>query len=505
MRPLRILIVEDTEVWAKEEASILRKGLGDDIQIDVEEELAQAERIIQDVFYDLVVVDLALDDDPIRPEEGDSLKGMDLLHRLRTSEPNAHTGLIIVTGWPYHDNVVKALSNYGASGFIQKSRFDGDHFLEKAKAAIAQGRINRAEAQHSTCHRWIVTLDRNRLVGSQLLYPNYRDTYTANPHVHLDTSALFRRSNRLNLDLDSRQPENWREEARDLGREVYALLQQDSKVAEHLGQVRQLATNNPNIWIQVEGPVDLVGVPFELIRDERTSLARSYPLTRRIARAAGRLQPFHKFIASFIGENRSLRMLIVGASLPGACAEAQEIADLLAHQLRQLAIHPSIDLLLKEEATCKKVTELLNKKYHIIHFAGHCYDEKALPEEGGLVLADGSLTAAAIQRLIEWNDELRLVFLSCCLGAHTASQVGRGDLYSIMDGFVSTGVPIVLGYRWAVEDEAAKELALSFYDSLWRTLLPAFALRDARAEIAGQKGRDNATWASPVMVVQNDL
>jgi len=101
---------------------------------------------------------------------------------------------------------------------------------------------------------------------------------------------------------------------------------------------------------------------------------------------------------------------------------------------------------------------------------------------------------------------LQLVFLSCCLGARTAdsSQVGLGDFYGVLGAIVRADVPTVLGYRWTVADAPAKHLAQVFYETLWRTFSPGEALLQARRSVAmGAHGRDDETWASPVLVVQN--
>jgi CHAT domain-containing protein len=164
--------------------------------------------------------------------------------------------------------------------------------------------------------------------------------------------------------------------------------------------------------------------------------------------------------------------------------------------------------LLGIEANYEQVSNALRDgHYHLFHYAGHGLYDETLPEISGLVLHKEHglrvLTASDLNTLVS-NTELQLVFLSCCLGARTASHVGRGDFYGMMEALVNADVPTVLGYRWSVTDKAAFTLAQVFYETLWHTFSPGEALLEARRRATlGPKGLDDETWASPVLVMQN--
>jgi CHAT domain len=66
-------------------------------------------------------------------------------------------------------------------------------------------------------------------------------------------------------------------------------------------------------------------------------------------------------------------------------------------------------------------------------------------------------------------------------------------------------VPAIVGYRWVVSDVGAKELACTFYESLFSCLSIEDALFEARSVTASRYGRDDETWASPVLVVQTPV
>jgi hypothetical protein len=75
-----------------------------------------------------------------------------------------------------------------------------------------------------------------------------------------------------------------------------------------------------------------------------------------------------------------------------------------------------------------------------------------------------------------------------------------------MDGIAQADIPAIVGYRWVVSDIGAKDLACAFYESLFSCLSIEDALFEARSVIASRHdGRDDETWASPVLVVQTPV
>ncbi len=61
----------------------------------------------------------------------------------------------------------------------------------------------------------------------------------------------------------------------------------------------------------------------------------------------------------------------------------------------------------------------------------------------------------------------------------------------------------MLGFRWPVSDTEARELALTFYDSLFGQGDLDTALFDARCKLEGsERGQDIEDWFSPILVIQ---
>jgi CHAT domain-containing protein len=126
-----------------------------------------------------------------------------------------------------------------------------------------------------------------------------------------------------------------------------------------------------------------------------------------------------------------------------------------------------------------------------------------LPEGSSLTLVDGKITASDLKTALREVD-LRVAFLSCCLGARSAAEVKRGDFHGFFHALSESGVPTTIGYRWDVEDESALCIASDFYQVLFRDFCPGRALlrsRQNRSVVSAQK-RDDPSWASPVLLME---
>jgi len=145
--------------------------------------------------------------------------------------------------------------------------------------------------------------------------------------------------------------------------------------------------------------------------------------------------------------------LIVSANshgtLPAADQEATTLAADISADLHTLGIACEVVLLLGAQASYGTVRQhLRDGRYHIFHYAGHGHYSEDLPEVSGLILYDGNdrklLTAADLKLLVEGTD-LYMAFLSCCLGARSATETGYGDFGGMLEALGRAGVPVVLG------------------------------------------------------------
>jgi CHAT domain-containing protein len=148
-----------------------------------------------------------------------------------------------------------------------------------------------------------------------------------------------------------------------------------------------------------------------------------------------------------------------------------------------------------------------------VHYAGHGYHDQRFPERSKIFLWEeegqkGSvkeLTANALRRTLRMRGHsLRFVYLSCCSSGATSDETAllNGDFLGMGESLILMGIPSVLGFRWPVSDGGAKQLARTFYQSLFeqREDLDT-ALFQARCKVCSENP-DESDWLSPILIAQ---
>lgn len=522
MSDLRILVVEDNQNWQDalkeylQRLKIMHKEKASSVvHVDSAFNFDQASRYIEKEKYDLMIVDLALNGNSPDSENA-SRQGMDLLQVVRQSSFNKDCGLIVLTSRGDITTAKQALKNYGVYDYIEKDKFSAESFVKVARATLLDARLKTAEAKARARLRLTITFNQEYLVGSELTGPARNAVYSSTNHRRLKTDELIRRADKLNILVSTGQADLWRPEVRSLGKAIHDALFKEQSFQTGLITAQTSVQHPSDLWLQFRGSAKDLGIPFELLRSGDDYLSRNHLLTRQLIPSSNpflrRSESFLTFLTTLLMGKETLRILIVGANIdktiPAAETEAIALKMAIKSDLQQLGIECEVTTLLGVEASYDKVSEALrNGRYHIFHYAGHGLYDETLPEVSGLILHKNNdyrvLTAADLNTLTS-NTELRLVFLSCCLGARNASHIGRGDFYGMLEAIATAGVPMVLGYRWTVLDNAAMHLSEVFYETLWYTFSPGEALLKARiAATLGPKGLDDETWASPVLIMQD--
>src|SRR5262245_40106627 len=144
----------------------------------------------------------------------------------------------------------------------------------------------------------------------------------------------------------------------------------------------------------------------------------------------------------------------------------------------------------------------LPNRTHILHFIGHgTFDDKN--GEGVLVMEDDEGKAMMIDSerlrvLVQGKSRLALIVLNSCLGT-------QGDnaqpFSSVAAGLVKSGVPAVIAMQFEISDEAAREIAETFYTSLALNMPVDAALTEARRRIF-LSDRNSLEWATPILYMQ---
>ena len=179
-----------------------------------------------------------------------------------------------------------------------------------------------------------------------------------------------------------------------------------------------------------------------------------------------------------------------GQPLPGARDEAPEVA----------ALYPTSEVLVGESATPSRLLEAL-ARYRIVHFAGHGTADDGPGGAGRLFLAseptapDGVLSARDVaSRQI---DATEIVVLSACESAGTPGT-GREAPHGLATAFLAAGVPTVVASLWKADDDASRDLMLTFHRGLVAGLDPATALQRAQQTLlhTASPHANPAYWAA---------
>jgi CHAT domain-containing protein len=141
--------------------------------------------------------------------------------------------------------------------------------------------------------------------------------------------------------------------------------------------------------------------------------------------------------------------------------------------------------------------KLSANQYSFVHFAGHSY-RRGGQDETFLVLPsleEDRVVRLPIKTFARWAGAsgANFIYLSSCRGS-SSDSVRR---------LAQEGVPLVLGFRWDVEDDKAAKFAESFYLNLLDGGQPyAKAYRNACGAVHDEFF-SSPIWVSPVLVMQS--
>jgi CHAT domain-containing protein len=167
-------------------------------------------------------------------------------------------------------------------------------------------------------------------------------------------------------------------------------------------------------------------------------------------------------------------------NLPYAGSEVKNIAGLCK------SFEFETDVLTQQKATKESIRNSLPSD--VIHFACHGTFNSPDPLDSALILADNerlSLREILEQDAFQPLTQTRLVVLSACQTALVDINEKPEENIGLPLGFLSKGVPGVLGTLWSVNDKSSALLMMKFYD-IWLnsknvdSLSPSAALKEAQ-------------------------
>ena len=130
------------------------------------------------------------------------------------------------------------------------------------------------------------------------------------------------------------------------------------------------------------------------------------------------------------------------------------------------------------QATKNLVENALFDNYNIFHFTGHVINNLGEPKKSELALAgEEKVTLEEIcqQNLASYN----LVTLSACENLSSSNYTISTEYVSLVNGFLSQGVPHVVSTFWSVESSASALVMIEFYRRLQPNKSAVIALAEA--------------------------
>ena len=136
---------------------------------------------------------------------------------------------------------------------------------------------------------------------------------------------------------------------------------------------------------------------------------------------------------------------------------------------------------------------LESQDWNVVHFAGHSFArEDAHRESRGFLFVGrpGEPEAVGIDEVAPYLRRSTMVYLSCCESNSPAFAVE----------LARNGVPIVIGFRWRVDDRFAALHAHLFYRYLFQERRVETAFLHTRRAIYRHYSRKDRVWASSMLV-----
>jgi CHAT domain-containing protein len=232
---------------------------------------------------------------------------------------------------------------------------------------------------------------------------------------------------------------------------------------------------------QADGPLLIrtneSSIPWELLHDGADFLALAHDVGRRT------------FVTRRVVTGRTIdvigRALIVGDPL-GDLASARQEAEWIKSWLHERGV--DCTLLLGEQATLLRVIDELSAgDYDLLHYCGHVVVPFGTKYVGLRLHGDELLDRRALEPLAQFGAP-PIVFVNGCASAD--------NLANLCVSFMVMGAKVVVGNRYAVQEEPARQFAEGFYTDLISGATAGAAIRSARGALRESSAID---WAGFVL------
>jgi CHAT domain-containing protein len=246
-------------------------------------------------------------------------------------------------------------------------------------------------------------------------------------------------------------------------------------ISDRLSEIEPTEDRAVHLVLQV--PRELMRYPWELLRDRHGWLVERFAIGRQVIADADSVPKW-----TSMRRNGPLRLLVVAPSIEGRGSEIGNVGVLegahVASCFERLQtrlpglVHPrDFRKYVDQPVTVERFRALLReRRYDIVHFAGHGRYDKQNPDRSCWMFSDGPLYAFELRTTLA-NAEVTpwLLYGSACEGAQDGGKPGpayHDGVYGIASAALGQGVSAYVGPLWKISETDAKNLAAAFYEAL---------------------------------------
>ena len=235
--------------------------------------------------------------------------------------------------------------------------------------------------------------------------------------------------------------------------------------------------------------------PQELPDDDHVDTGAFWAISRGLTR---QLQtPFAPPPEPLTLRNEFRILVVVGPGLQGAIEEGRKLAKLFKSHSDKAGRKIRCDYLEGDESTPMEVLKhLMLGAYDMLHVAAHCWIEGKNAHRSGWILKGGKLT---IRELKPLDRVPKFIFANACQsGVMEDLPIDQQVTFApgFAEAFFARGVANFVCTAWKVEDQAAKDFAVEFYESLFaREERIRDAMKQARQKLIDEKS-GLASWGA---------
>jgi CHAT domain-containing protein len=246
-------------------------------------------------------------------------------------------------------------------------------------------------------------------------------------------------------------------------------------ISDRLSEIQPSEDRAVHLVVQV--PRELMRYPWELLRDRHGWLVERFAIGRQVIADVDSVPKW-----TSMRRNGPLRLLVVAPSIQGEGAElgnvgvleGQHVASCFERlQLRLPGlVHPrNYRKYVDQPVTVEQFRALIReRRYDIVHFAGHGRYDPVNPERSCWMFSDGPLYAFELRHTLA-NAEVTpwLLYGSACEGAQDGGARRHGyhdGVYGMASAALGQGVAAYIGPLWKISETDAKNLAAAFYEAL---------------------------------------